>query len=366
MAPSLLPTARVMVLPFSTSSAKKRDQIVAIDLGARSTKAVHVQRRGDEFCLLNYVFLDAPSPDKPPSADTLTDHFKEVMRGLGCSRTRSVTISLGVNEVLFRQIEAPLMPPADLRQMLRFNSKNYLQQDLPDHVFDCSDLPAPSDSKSSPAAASAPKHRVLVGGARRQLIDDLQAAVKDAGLHAEMVVPGIVGPTNAFELAEPEVFAGEVIALVEIGFKNTSICILDGGDIKLNRVVGIGGDRVTSGLADVMSITYTEAENIKIGMPQEVQTNLELQLAPLGRELRASIDFYEHQHDRAVTQVFVSGGSARSALVVRTLQAELIVPCKVWSAAKGLRLSLPPEKMAEVDQVAPQLSVAVGAAVASF
>ncbi len=136
--------------------------------------------------------------------------------------------------------------------------------------------------------------------------------------------------------------------------------------LMLNRVVGIGGDRLTGGLAEAMGISYTEAENIKVGMPSEVQANLEPLINPLGRELRASIDFFEHQHDKTASQVFVSGGSARSDIIIQALQTELMVPCKSWNPAKFLQLALPPEKIGEVEQVAPQLTVAIGAAIAAF
>jgi type IV pilus assembly protein PilM len=207
---------------------------------------------------------------------------------------------------------------------------------------------------------------VLVGGARRQIIDDLQVALRAAGMVPDQVVPGLLGPVNAFEMSEPELFASEVVALVEIGFRGTSITVLDSGEIKLHRVVAIGGDRLTSGLAGIMKISYPEAENIKVGMPQEVQSNLEEILCPLGRELRASLDFFENQHDRVVSQVFVSGGSARCDLVVQALHTELAVPCKAWLPTRALQLNLPPDKTAEVELVAPQLTVAVGAAIASF
>jgi hypothetical protein len=48
------------------------------------------------------------------------------------------------------------------------------------------------------------------------------------------------------------------------------------------------------------------------------------------------------------------------------LQAELMVPCQAWSAVKALQVGLPPEKLGELEQVAPQLSVAIGAAAVSF
>jgi type IV pilus assembly protein PilM len=358
-----------MGLPMLNRQAKKRDQIVAIDLGGRTTKAVHLQRRGERFALANYALLDAPISEKNISTDLLADHLKSVSRALNCSRARQVTLALGVADTLFRQVELPAMPVSDMRQMLKFNSKTYLQQELPDHVFDCSVLATPqlvSPPAGGKPASGIQKQRVAVGGARKQVVDDLQAAVRTAGLVPDVFVPGVIGPINAFELAEPESFTKEVVALVDVGFKNSTITILDAGEIVLNRVVALGGDRLTGGLAEMLGISYVEAENIKLGMPAEVQANLEPLLHPLSRELRASIDFFENQRDKTVTQAFVSGGSAQSEFIIQALQTELMVPCRVWNPTRSLEMALPPEKLGEVEQVASQLTVAVGAAAAAF
>jgi len=116
----------------------------------------------------------------------------------------------------------------------------------------------------------------------------------DTGPHCA----GIIGPVNAFEMSLPEVFANESVALVDIGFKHSSVCVVDRGELVLSRMVNIGGDKLTAGLAEAMNITYAEAEGIKVGMAPEVQAMLEAQVQPLGRELRASLDFFEHQQDR--------------------------------------------------------------------
>jgi type IV pilus assembly protein PilM len=354
-----------MELPFLTNRPRKHDHIVSIDVGGRTSKAVYLQRKGDRFVLLNYAIVDAPIVEKGWSLEALTEHFKNVGQMLGNTKARPVTLAIPVTESLCRQIEVPPMPVADLRMMLKFNSKTYLQQDLSDHVFDCCYV-VPSAAGAGKPAAGAPKQRIMVGAAKKQTVDDLAAAVKAAGFIPDQIVPGLLGPVNAFELAEPEAFAKETLALVDLGFRNSFITILDCGEIKLNRVVDIGGDRLTSGLAEAMNITYVEADNIKIGMPTEVQTNLEALLSPLGRELRASIDFFEHQHDRTVSQIFVSGGSARNELIMQALQTELMVPCQTWNAAKFLQIGVGPQRAAEVEQTMPQLTVALGAAVSAF
>src|SRR6202035_283411 len=110
--------------------------------------------------------------------------------------------------------------------------------------------------------------------------------------------------------------------------------------------------RLTQGLAESMSISYAEAEGIKVGMPGEVQASLEPLLSPLGRELRASVDFFEHQQDRTVSQIFISGSSARSEFILKSLETELLAPCKTWNPTDSLQLALPPAQAAELQQVA--------------
>ena len=354
-----------MALPFFNRTVRKREQIVAIDLGGRTTKAVLMQRKGDGFALSRYALLDAPVQTKTFSPDLLAEHLKSIVGTLD-TKIKNIALTIGVNDSIVRQAELPHLPIQDMRQILKMNPKAYLQQDLPNHIFDCYILPQQSsktDDKNKPGAISN-KFKVLVAGAKKQLLDDLLTAVHKADLIADGIVPSLIGPMNALELAQPELFTKNVVALVDIGFKNTTICLLQQGELVLSRVIAIGGDKITGGLAESMGISYAEAEGIKMGMPSEVQPTLEALVAPLGRELRASIDFFEHQQDQRVNQVLFSGGSARSEFIVKILEAELSVSCRAWSPVSALQLALPPQQIAEIEHVAPQLTVAIGTATA--
>jgi type IV pilus assembly protein PilM len=358
-----------MALPFFESRAKKkRDQMLAIDLGGRTTKAVQVQRRGAGYVLNGYALLDAPIYEKTLSVELLSEHLKAVSKALE-ARTKFVTLALGVNESIVRHAEMPRMPAEDMRLVLKNNSRNYLQQDLPNHVFDCYVIPSAQLSKTAEPGkppAGPQKQKILIAGAKKPLVDDLLAATRNAGLVADHILPGLIGPINVFKLTSGEVSSREVVALVDIGFKHSSISILAEGELMLSRTVAIGGDRLTAGLAESMNISYAEAEGIKIGMANEVQAALESLLSPLGRELRASIDFFEHQHDRPISQVFFTGASARSEFILQSLQNEMMVECKTWNPTTFLQMALPPHQTTEIEQVAPQLAVALGAALTAF
>lgn len=355
-----------MALPTLISGSKrKRDQILAVDLGSRTTKAVHLLRRGDAFVLSRFALVDAPIFDKAMSADMLTEHLRAVSQALE-AKTRLVSLTTGVNDAVVRHVELPRIPLDDMRMILKHNSKNYLQQDLANHVFDCHMLPSSATEATKAGAAPLAKQKILVAGGKQQLIDDYVAGAKSAGLVADHIVPGLVAPVNAFELAMPEPFASDVVALVDVGFRSSSICILQQGELVLSRVVNFGGDRLTTAVAEAMNISYAEAEGIKVGMAGEVQSALESVLLPLGRELRASIDFFEHQQDRPVSAAYLTGGSTRSDFVVQTLQQELLIETRTWNPSTFLKLDLPPQQVAEIEQVAPQLAVAIGAGIAAL
>lgn len=356
-------------LPFlNGATRKRRTQMIAIDLGSRTTKAVLFERRGEVLAMTRYALLDAPIFDKKISPELLGEHLRAISEALG-NTTKYIAVAVGLDDAMVRQIELPQIPIDEMRQILKVNHKNYLQQDLPNHAFDCYVLPPrplePGEKKAA-AAVGTPKLKVLVTAAKQQLVTDLLQAAALANLSMDAMVPGLVGPLNTFEQALPEVYAKETVALVDIGFKHTSVCVLDRGEIALNRVVNIGGNQLTVGLAESMGISPAEAEGIKVGMAPEVESSLQMQVIPLGREIRASLDFFEHQQDRPVTQVYVSGGSARSEMILQMLHSELLAECKTWNPTGFLQLALPGQQAVEVEHIGPQLTVAIGTALAAF
>ncbi len=351
-----------MALPFLSGGGKKRDQIVAIDLGTRNTKAVYVTRKGDAYVLGGFVVVDAPVYDRVLSAEVLADHLKNLMESLG-TRCKHVSLAVGPGDSLLRHAEMPAQVIVnDMRQMLRFGSKNYLQQDLPDYLFDVQLMAMPQAAEAGKAA----KQKVLVGGAKKALVTEIQNAAKHAGLTADSITTSLIGPPNALENALPDVYSKEIIAVVDFGYRNSSIGIVMLGELALSRVVGYGAAKLTTGIAETLGITTAEAEGVKMNMPQEVQEAVQPLLTPLGRELRASIDFFEHQNDKTVSQVFFSGGSAKADAIIQALQAELMVPCKSWNPTVSFNLQLDPLKMSEIELASPQLAVAVGTAISAL
>ena len=123
--------------------------MLAVDLGSRTTKAVHLQRQGESLVLNRFAVLDAPIFEKTLSAELLAEHLRAVAQTLD-TKTRLVALTTNVNDALVRHVEMPRMPIEDMRLILKHNSRNYLQQDLSNYVFDCHFLPPARDAAASP------------------------------------------------------------------------------------------------------------------------------------------------------------------------------------------------------------------------
>jgi len=366
--------------------------VIVIDLGTRVTKAVHLRRNEAIVYLQNFVCLDAPAGEKRESVDVWRDHFIELVKGLESKISQAVLV-LSADENRLQLAEVPALGVSDIRRLVRHAPRSYFQEELPNYLFDCQILPTVHSAKQSPppdeslsreegkgprkpsdpagesapsaGSKSPPKVRALLGGAREAFVTLLRTATSAAGLNVQQVAFGQLAPAAAFR-SMPTPFQKEAVALVDIGFHRSVITILLGNAPLLTRVVNIGGDRFTSGLADTMNITYAVAEGIKQVMPEKVQAKLQNLIAPLAEELRNSINFVEKEYEKTVGEVYISGSSARSNLIIHLLETETIVPCKGWNPAAALTLDVGGAKEPEVAKVAPQLADAIGAGVAWF
>jgi hypothetical protein len=53
-------------------------------------------------------------------------------------------------------------------------------------------------------------------------------------------------------------------------------------------------------------------------------------------------------------------------MILQMLRSEMVVECKTWNPTSCLQLALPGQQAVEIEHAAPQLNVAIGAALASI
>ena len=85
-------------------------------------------------------------------------------------------------------------------------------------------------------------------------------------------------------------------------------------------------------------------------------------LSSLIREIQNSIGFLEHRHEETVASIFISGGPAKSATLLKVLSHELGLPCEPWSAVGKCEAAVSASRAEGFAREALDLNVACGAA----
>jgi Tfp pilus assembly PilM family ATPase len=262
-----------------------------------------------------------------------------------------------------RIVEQPETPPEVLRDALRLNGASLLNQDCRNFVLDCVECEKTVAPAAPVANAPVQQKRYLVAGLPRTEIAQLSQVFEIGGLaHVSNVQLAPVTVFNAFEFAQKEVFDNEAFFLIDFGHVSSTVMIGAKGKLALIRTVDFGGKSLTEALC---GLSGESPETVLGALQQEDEVMVEytrMALMALTREIGSSIGFYEGQHETTISQIWVSGGLARNATLVRLLHDELRMPCQPWFAVERCEVNVASSKRAQLAEEMLDYSVACGAA----
>ena len=168
---------------------------------------------------------------------------------------------------------------------------------------------------------------------------------------------------NAFEFAYPEVFAKEAFLLLDMGHEQSTVLIGNKTELMLVRSIDYGGkifgeDLAADGAVDPQAARVL-IEQGDAGMNDVCRASL----FRLATEVRNSIGFFEGQSEESIHRIFVSGGMARTEMILQILSDELGLPCEIWDPLESCEVALPPAKRQALATEFVSLNVACGAAI---
>lgn len=348
---------------------KTPNAIVGVDLGNHSLKAVRLQRQGSAFTLARVSLV--PSNRDPQSQTLPTEHELGTLikSALSLVRASGADIHFAVNSPgsTIRYVDLPRMPLENLRAALKFNSATHLRQNFENYTFDASGLDedamnafGPASRKGAPATGG--KAKALVGGLPNAEAILYYHAARRAGVRPRSLQLAPIALINGLEAANPEIFSGESIVLLDMGLLTTSLTILDHGKPQLTRAVPMGGKHLTEYIAQGSNSEFARAERSKTEGGVDFVQALAHAGSNLIREIRSSINFFEKNTEQAVARILVAGSSARSEPLVAALADQSGKTCQPWCPSARLSLHLPVEQQEMFAANQAAFATALGAA----
>jgi type IV pilus assembly protein PilM len=344
-----------------------KGSLVGLDIGSSSVKALEVSVRGRDkgFELRSLGIAPLPSEAIVQGAflnsSAIVDAIKEAV-GSGRVKGKEVAAAIAGHSVIVKKVSLPSMSRDELEEQIQWEAEQYIPFDVNEvnldfQILDTSDGEGQMD--------------VLLVAAKKDLIDDYVQVIQEAGLTPRVIDVASFAVENAFE-ANYDLGPEETVALVNIGAQVVNINVIQNGIPAFTRDITTGGNQYTEEVQKALSISFEEAERIKLGgpasdqsqevVPQEVEQAIRSVTDTVIGEIARSLDFFTATSAATrIQKVLLSGGGARisgfdGAFRERTgLEVELMNPLSRMLPSKGFDADF-------LEETAPSLGVGVGLA----
>jgi type IV pilus assembly protein PilM len=210
---------------------------------------------------------------------------------------------------------------------------------------------------------------VLLVAVKKEIVNSFTDAIEAAGLTPAIVDVDYFAMESMYETNYEPQATGEVIGLIHIGARYTSINVLSNGISTFTGDLPVGGEEFTDTLRRATQLSAEAAETFKVtGL---VEGKKALQLEPLLRpaaeslaeDVQRTLSLYGAiASEEGIRNIYVSGGGAKVAGLTSVMEERLGVPVQVVEPFRNFRIGRNVEKTSLTD-LAPLLGVAAGLAI---
>jgi type IV pilus assembly protein PilM len=346
---------------FNKSNGKKN--LVGLDIGSSSIKAVELQRKGNSYQLLNLGFENL-SPDTVVDGQIMElNNVSNVITSIFSEhqiKTSRVAAGVSGHSVIVKTIVLPQMSMDELRESFSWHAEEHIP-------FDISDVNLDYQVTSSSADAL----NVLMAACKSDKIANVKQAIQLAGKHPVVIDVDTFALQNCYEVNyQPK--AGEIVALLNIGASTMNINIMNGARSVFARDASAGGSQYTSLLQKEMGLTFEQAEAVKRGYPlpegiaaRPIQPIIETVSDILALEIRKTMDFYRataEESEESIQKILVAGGSSKLPGLPVYLAKRFEIPVELFNPFREIQVDdrkFDPDYMKEI---VPDMAIAVGLA----
>lgn len=324
-----------------------RSRVVGLDVGTSAVRAAEVEFSGGgpgrgHATLARFAQVPLP-PGSVQDAEvsqpeTVATALKQLWRDGGFG-SRDVVLGIGSQRVVVRDLELPFGPMTQLRASLPYQVQELLPMPVEEALLDY----YPVASFDGPTGKTV---RGLLVAASKDIVRMNVMAAESAGLRPQMV------DLNAFALLRAlarDELREQVVALVDVGARVTTVVIAAKGVPRFTRVVPSGGQDVTDAVAGHMKVSAAEAELLKreIGVGFAVSPDKATGAAAVAEVTRALVEavrntlvYYASNNPGAqVDQVLLSGGGAHLPGLGQYLATASRQPTSFGDPLRNMRVS---------------------------
>lgn len=347
---------------------------MGVDISSTGIKLVELGRVRGGFELKSMAVV--PLPRDAIVENTIIDSMavsQALLDAMEIARpsTRNVAFVVSGNAVIIRTVTMPTMTEFELETQIEFEADQHIPYDIDDVYLDFQILGKVLEDDT--------QMEVVLAACKREVIEDYQLVLNEAGLTPTCVDCAVFTLENAAELLPDETGqeASDALvdsrdvrthALVNIGANLININILQNGQMAFVRDQFYGSNNLTEEIQKAHGISYQAADQMKQENFSGIKTEaLEGFYVGLTSELVRSLDFYTASHaEHPVQRLLLSGGSSLIPGLANELEQRLGIEAQVLNPLSAIKASNRKFDQEYLDRIGPMMMVPVGLALRSF
>jgi type IV pilus assembly protein PilM len=305
---------------------------LGLDIGSSAIKAVLLKVGRKETRLLNFGIEPLPPQTIVDGAimdqAAVVEAIGQLREALGL-RTKLCATAIAGHQVIVKKIKMPAMSREELNDQIPLEAEQHIP-----FKRDEVDI----DYQLVTASNAQGQMEVVLVAAKKEMVADTVQVIRDAKLQPVVMDVAAFSVQNAFEASYGDEEQSGPVALIHIGNSITHVNIVSGTTSVFARDVTVGGAAFTEEIQRRLQVSHDEAEGFKLaasepggeGVPDGVAAVLEEVADTTAAKLQRSLDFFlASAPDVVLSRIYLSGGSAKVASLLRLLGERARVPIEI-------------------------------------
>jgi type IV pilus assembly protein PilM len=295
---------------------------LGVDIGTSNIKIVQLQPHDSKFVLETYGLVNVAYQLSNKESGSAITHTADVLKKLldqSQATTKKIIASLPNSVVFTSVIEIPKIPDNEIRSAVESEAKKYVPLPLEEVALSWITIEEKKKKVNldtnlgSISAGAKPENdnmKILLTAVPTIVVDNYLKVFSEAGLEplaleieAIALIRSLVGDDM------------DTMLVVDIGAKNTSVNLVDSGYLKLSKNLGVGGDTITTSIAQSLNVSFVRAEQFKKDfglsaqgqqLPQIMRPILDI----IKNEAAQLVGLYESRGDK-IDKIYLSGAGSK-------------------------------------------------------
>ena len=343
----------------------KKKSVAGLDVGSSSVKMVELEGKANNLNLVSFGFENLPS-------DTIIDGqimelnvVSDVIQNVCTThqmKADQVVTGVSGHSVIIKNIVLPPMSREELEESIDWHAEEHIPYDLADVSLDY------HVTAETPEAT-----HVLIAACKRERIDNIKQAIQLSGRTPVAIDVDTFALQNCYDV-NYQPTDSQVVTLLNIGASTMNVNIVKGTRSLFSRDITVGGSQFTDVLQRSLGLNYQQAEAVKRGVSNAAPGVEEKSIEPLmnnvteivAMEIQKTFDFYRattEDNQTVVQKILISGGGSKLNGLAAELSRRLELPVEILNPFRNINVDSGKFDPAYLNEIMPEMAVAVGLAI---